>query len=154
VNKYYSIFFKNINNFNIFISNRVFQHSVGPLTYWHDDTDEYRYKRGSSFLAIINNENYYNPSYVKNLQSLKRLVLVKYLKDISLVPNESSQFGFTDRYGRVVRMENTELFKKDRIGLKKMKEEGKLVMLDAPMEHLDLNEIWFRNNLIPILKEF
>jgi palmitoyl-protein thioesterase len=90
---------------------------------------------------------------VKNLQSLKRLVLVKYMKDISVIPNESTQFGFRDSYGRVIKLEDTELYKKDRIGLKKMKESGKLVLLDAPMEHLDLNEKWFRENLMPILKE-
>ncbi|XP_070492431.1 palmitoyl-protein thioesterase 1-like [Chironomus tepperi] len=138
---------------NLLAYHRVFQRSISPLTYWHDDINEFRYKRGSSFLAIINNENYYNPDYVKNLQSLKRLVLVKYINDISVIPNESTQFGFRDGYGRVIRMEDTELYQKDRIGLKKMKEDGKLMMLDAPMAHLDLNEKWFRENLMSILKE-
>lgn len=75
------------------------------------------------------------------------------MKDISVIPNESTQFGFRDGYGRVIKMEDTELYQKDRIGIKKMKEDGKLIMLDAPMEHLDLNEKWFRENLMPILKE-
>lgn len=87
------------------------------------------------------------------MQSLKRFVLVKYMKDISVIPNESTHFGFRDGYGRVINLEDTELYKKDKLGLKKMKEEGRLIMIDAPMEHLDLDEEWFRNNLIPILKE-
>lgn len=75
------------------------------------------------------------------------------MKDISVIPNESTQFGFMDRNGRLLKLEDTELFQKDRLGLKKMKDDGKLLMLDAPMEHLELEENWFRENIIPILKE-
>ncbi|KAG5674497.1 hypothetical protein PVAND_004459 [Polypedilum vanderplanki] len=132
---------------------RVFQNSLSPLTYWHDDLNEFRYKRGSSFLAHINNENYYNADYVKNLQELKRLVLVKYVKDLSVIPNESTQFGFRDHNGRSIKLEETDLFQNDRLGLKKMKQDGKLILLDAPYEHLVLDENWFRENIVPILKE-
>lgn len=104
-------------------------------------------------MAIINNENYVNPEYAKNLQLLKRLVLVKYIKDISVIPNESTQFGFKDARGRVVNLEDTELYQKDKLGLKKMKEDKKLILLDAPMEHLQMNEQWFRDNIMDILKE-
>jgi palmitoyl-protein thioesterase len=90
---------------------------------------------------------------VRNLQALKKFVLVKYMRDISLIPNESAHFGFRDRDGQSIKFEETELYLKDRLGLKKMKEEGRLIMLDAPMEHLELDENWFRENLIPILKE-
>ena len=75
------------------------------------------------------------------------------MKDISVIPNESTQFGFTDRRGRIIKFEDTDLYRKDKLGLKKMKEDGKLMMLDAPMEHLELDKEWFRENIIPILKE-
>lgn len=75
------------------------------------------------------------------------------MKDISLIPNESTHFGFKDSRGQVINLEDMELYKQDKLGLKKMKEEGKLIMLEAPMEHLELNEQWFRENLLDILKE-
>lgn len=75
------------------------------------------------------------------------------MKDLSVIPNESTHFGFSDRSGRSMKLEETDLFQKDRLGLKKMKEDGKLLMLDAPMEHLELDESWFKQNIIPILKE-
>lgn len=131
----------------------MFQISLSPLTYWHDDSNEIRYRRGSTFLAIINNEIHYNADYVKNLQALKRFVLVKYANDISVIPNESAHFGFCDRNGKALKLEETELFQQDRLGLKKMQDERKLMMLDAPKEHLVLDERWFRENILPILKE-
>lgn len=139
--------------FNLLAYSRVFQRALSPSTYWHDDMNEIRYKHGSSFLAIINNEKIVNPEYAKNLQRLRRLVLVKYMRDNSVIPNESTQFGFKDGYGRVINLEDTELYQKDKLGLKKLKEEGRLMMLDAPLAHLDLDEQWFRENLIEILKE-
>lgn len=90
---------------------------------------------------------------MRNLQALKRFVLVKYANDISVIPNESAHFGFCDRNGKALRMEETELFQQDRLGLKKMQDERKLIRLNAPMEHLELDERWFRENILPILKE-
>lgn len=129
------------------------QRAITPLAYWHDAKDETRYKNGSTFLALINNENHYNPNYVRNLQALKRLVLVKYRDDVSLVPNESSWFGFEDKDGNVLRMEQTEVYIKDKLGLRELQESGKLIRLESPLEHLKLNKTWFRQNIIPILKE-
>jgi palmitoyl-protein thioesterase len=132
---------------------RILQKSIAPSSYWHDDLNEFRYRHGSTFLAILNNENHYNAEYVKNLQALKRLVLVKYINDISVIPNESTHFGYTDNFGRVIKLEDTELYEKDKLGLRRMKENGKLIMLTSPNEHLELDENWFRKNIIPILKE-
>lgn len=112
-----------------------------------------RYKRGSTFLAVINNEIHYNENYVKNLQALKRFVLVKYANDISIIPNESTHFGFCDGNGKSLTMEETKLFQRDCLGLKQMREDGKLIMLEAPMEHLALDKKWFRENILPVLKE-
>lgn len=102
---------------------------------------------------MINNENEYNDNYVKNLHSLRRMVLVKFMKDVSLIPNESSWFGYYDRNGKNYPLEETDVYKKDRLGLQRMKKEGRLIRLESPMEHLELNEEWFRANIIPILKE-
>lgn len=131
----------------------LIQKVIAPLAYWKDETDERRYKQGSTFLAILNNEKYYNANYVKNLQSLRRLVLVKYRDDVSLIPNESSWFGFEDKDGNLQRMEETSVFKENKLGLGQMLDDGRLIRLQSPREHLQLDENFFRENIIPILRE-
>jgi palmitoyl-protein thioesterase len=131
----------------------LFQKFLTPASYWHDDENEERYRRGSSFLAVINNENHYNADYVKNLKSLKRMILVKFMKDVSLIPNESSHFGFTTKNGTAIPMELTHTYRNDRLGLKSMSDEGKLIRLESPLEHLELNKVWFRDKIVPVLKE-
>lgn len=123
-----------------------------PTTYWHDVNEE-RYRRGSTFLAVINNENHYNADYVRNLQSLRRLVLVKYKDDVSLIPNESSWFGYYNSDSKILPMEETELYRSDKLGLRQMNDKGKLIRIESPLEHLQLDKIWFRENIIPILRE-
>ena len=121
-------------------------------TYWHD-TDEARYRRGSTFLAVINNENQKNFDYVKNLNELKRLVLVKYVRDGAVEPSESSWFGFYDASGNEHPMEQTEVYLKDKLGLQAMLAGGKLLRLLSPNDHLDLDPAWFEQNIIPLLRE-
>lgn len=129
----------------------MFQKFLTPASYWHDDLSEERYRRGSSFLAVINNESHYNADYVKNLKSLRRMVLVKFMRDVSLVPNESSWFGYVSKDGSAIPMEATHAY--HRLGLREMKEDGKLILLESPLEHLELDKNWFREKIIPILKE-
>lgn len=123
-----------------------------PASYWHDINDG-RYRAESSFLAVINNENEINPDYIGNLKSLKKLVLVKYEDDIGVVPKESTWFGYYDRDEKVIPMEELEIYKSDRLGLKSMKENGKLILLTAPLGHLKLDEAWFIAHIIPLLTE-
>ncbi|CRK97172.1 CLUMA_CG010569, isoform A [Clunio marinus] len=126
------------------------QKSVVPLTYWHD-TNHQRYRRKSSFLAVINNERYYNENYVSNLLKLNRIVLVKYRKDISIVPSESSWFGYYNSNRVEYPMEETEIYKKNSLGLRYLKDSGKMVFLMGPVDHLNFDPAWFELNIIPYL---
>lgn len=128
------------------------QNWCAPLTYWHD-TDEHKYRRGSTFLAVINNENEYNSNYVINLKNLKRLVLVKYEFDGAIVPKESSWFGYYDESGREHQMSDTAIYKNDRLGLQALRDSGKLVFHLSPGDHLHANPNWFAQNIVPYFKE-
>ena len=44
------------------------------------------------------------------------------------------------------------LYQLDMLGLKSMDENGQLVFLTAPGAHLDLDEIWFVQNILPYLR--
>lgn len=50
-------------------------------------------------------------------------------------------------------MEETVVYKNDRLGLKTMVDQGKMVFLEAPRDHLELDANWFIANIIPYLKE-
>lgn len=123
---------------------------LAAATYWHD-TNEDRYRSGSSFLAVINNEVQYNPSYVINLNRLKRFILVKYERDASIVPNSSTWFGFYDQNGVEYSVERTAAF--ERLGLKSLQANGKLFFLLSPGGHVYLDDTWFARNIIPVLME-
>lgn len=129
----------------------VAQKFVAPMTYWHD-IDEAKYRSSSTFLAIINNEVDFNEDYVRNLNSLLNLVLVKYESDKIIVPKTSSWFGFFDSSAAEFSIEDTSVYKKDRLGLKSLKESGKLVLIESPGDHLKLDEGWFIKNVLPYLK--
>lgn len=137
-----------INSFSYF---SFFQKLIAPATYWHD-TNEKAYRKGSSFLAVINNENNYNANYVLNLHNLERLILVKYERDLAIIPNESAWFGYYNKNKIEFPMEETETYMRDKLGLEALKASGKLIRLLSPGDHLDLYEDWFELNLVPFLK--
>ena len=46
-------------------------------------------------------------------------------------------------------MEDTALYKEDRIGLKTLKDSGRLVLLEIPgADHLHISEQWFTDNIV------
>lgn len=46
-------------------------------------------------------------------------------------------------------MEDTALYKEDRIGLKTLKDSGRLVLLEiAGADHLHISEQWFTDNIV------
>jgi palmitoyl-protein thioesterase len=78
---------------------------------------------------------------------------VKYEKDQSIIPNESTHFGYWDVKRKPIRLEEMELYTEDRLGLKEMNENGKLIFLTAPnATHLQMNEEWFVENILRYLK--
>uniref|UniRef100_A0A336MXR0 Palmitoyl-protein thioesterase 1 n=1 Tax=Culicoides sonorensis TaxID=179676 RepID=A0A336MXR0_CULSO len=122
-------------------------------TYWHDPLHEDKYRKYSSFLADVNNENDINQDYVIRLRALKKLILVKFSNDTIVQPRESQWFGYY-RPGQdteLIEMEQTALFKEDRLGLKAMKESGQLIMLESDGNHLEYSRTWFNENILPVL---
>lgn len=92
-------------------------------------------------------------NYITNLSNLKRLILVKYEEDLALVPNESSWFGHYDKHGREHPMEETDLYRQDKLGLQRLAASGKLIRLLSPGDHIIIEPVWFVRNIIPYFKE-
>lgn len=116
---------------NFFAYTSWAQKHIAQATYWHDPLNEEKYRKRSTFLSDINNENIINADYVNRLQSLNKFVLVKFLRDQIVKPIESSWFGFYKPGSEkiVLSLKESELYAKDKLGLKQMMKDGKLVFI-------------------------
>lgn len=141
------------NNLNRIAYTTWMQNFSVQATYWHDPMHEETFRKYSSFLADINNERSKNQIYIDRLISLNMFVMVKFLRDTIVVPKESEWFGFfksgSDK--KIQKMEETELYIKDKIGLKQMHNESKLHFLEIDANHMNIPEDWFKENVIPMI---
>nr|XP_057902260.1 palmitoyl-protein thioesterase 1-like isoform X2 [Doryrhamphus excisus] len=139
---------------NIGPYNGMIQTSLVPAQYWHDPLRHDKYKHSSLFLADINQERVVNETYKKNLQMLNKFVMVKFLKDTLVDPVDSEWFGFlkTGQAKETETLQESVLYKEDRLGLAAMDKAGKLVFLEADGDHLQFTEDWFDANLLPYLR--
>jgi palmitoyl-protein thioesterase len=118
--------------------------------YWHDPFKPQIYAENSVFLADINNERVVNKTYRDNLQKLRNLVLVMFEGDTIVQPKDSEWFGyFVDGQDKIMyKMEDSLLYKEDRIGLKALNESGRLHLLSVPGNHLIFSKAWFIRNIV------
>lgn len=82
--------------------------------------------------------------------------MVKFENDTIVQPRETSWFGYykpgSDQ--ELQTLEESDIFIKDRLGLKKMKEDGKLVFLELKGNHMQISLDWFVENVIePYLRD-
>ena len=111
--------------------------------YWHDPLDEKLYREKSLFIAEINNEREpRNASYAENLNRLENFVLVEFADDTVVDPKASEWFGFytPGQAVEILPLRQSDIYKEDRIGLRKMDREGKLKFLSSPGNHLQFTE--------------
>lgn len=119
--------------------------------YWHDPMHPDKYAEKSQFIAEINNEgSEMNAEYADNLKNLEHFVMVKFADDSMVFPRETSHFGFyADGTGKnALPLQETKNYLEDRLGLKTMDEQGKLVFLSIPGDHLNIPMTWFVNEII------
>ncbi|XP_068965810.1 palmitoyl-protein thioesterase 1 [Bombus flavifrons] len=119
-------------------------------TYWHDPYQEEEYKKKSMFMADINNERYINETYKENLQRLHTMVLVKFTNDTIVKPTETEMFGFyKPGQGSLIQtLEQSDLYREDRLGLKMLHDSGRIHFLNVHGNHLQFTEDWFVDNII------
>lgn len=126
------------------------QEKFVQASYWHDPLQEDEYKSSNLFLADINNEIHLNETYKNNLQKLESMVFVKFEGDTLVIPTESEWFGFytPGQANKVQTLQESELYKEDRLGLKTLADNGRLHFLSLPGNHLRFNDTWFVENII------
>ncbi|XP_015108676.1 palmitoyl-protein thioesterase 1 [Diachasma alloeum] len=129
---------------------KLIQNRFVQAEYWHDPLKEEEYKRGSVFLADINNELVVNERYRDNLKALEKLVLVKFANDTMVQPRETEWFGFYQP-GQAVELETLQesaLYTEDRLGLKEMDNNGQIDFLSVDTNHLQFTDRWLKEEII------
>ncbi|KAG5667583.1 hypothetical protein PVAND_015560 [Polypedilum vanderplanki] len=128
------------------------QKRLVQATYWHDPMNENLYKSKSTFLAEINNERKINQKYIDRLQKLENFVMVKFWNDTIVQPVDTQWFGFykPGSDSETLTMEESDIYTKDRLGLKKMKEDGKIKFIAVEGNHLQIKNDWFIANIIDV----
>lgn len=128
------------------------QEHVVQAEYWHDPKREDEYKKKSVFLADINNELRVNKTYRSNLMALDNMLLIKFNEDDMVIPRESSHFGFyaPGQATKILNLQQSRLYLEDRLGLKKMYEDGRLQMIGVPGRHLQYKLSWFLDHIADV----
>ena len=140
--------------------------------YYKDPAHLATYRRVNAFLADINNEHACdapppegeegegeplptrcpNPLYARALASLDRLVLIRFARDQTVVPRDSSWFADlkvgTDGGVEAVPLRESELFKQDWIGLQALDKKGALFFEEAPGPHMQFGVDWFVERVV------
>ncbi|KZC03815.1 Palmitoyl-protein thioesterase 1, partial [Dufourea novaeangliae] len=129
---------------------RFVQEKFIQATYWHDPYQEEEYKHKSTFLSDINNELHINQTYKDSLKKLENMVLVKFVNDTIVSPQETEWFGFyaPGQEKQIQTLEETDLYREDRLGLQALHKLGKIHLISVPGNHLQFTENWFIDNVI------
>ncbi|KAG6886265.1 hypothetical protein C0993_006675 [Termitomyces sp. T159_Od127] len=138
------------------------QENLVQAQYFRDPNNLEAYLGANHFLTSINNEisTSRNQTYMKNLASLKKLVLVLFTEDKTVVPKESAWFGseevpteFRNEEQQVILgspakaiipMRSQPLYQEDWIGLRQLDEKGGIVFETCVGEHMQMGDCWKR----------
>jgi len=132
------------------------QSKLVQAQYWHDPIHSDVHRRNSQYIGPINNEVRegvaINQEYKKNLQTLNKFVMVKGLKDTTVLPRDTSWFEFyADGDDRtVVPLRESRIYKEDLLGLRQMDEDGKLEFLTTPGNHMSFSDTWFKEEICKV----
>jgi len=126
------------------------QNHLVQAEYWQDPLNFEEYKQKSVFLADINNERVFNETYKQNLKKLQNFVMVKFLRDTTVQPRDSSWFAFykPGQSAEIVDLQNSTIYIEDRLGLQEMDKQGKLHFLSVDGGHLSFSDQFFINEII------
>uniref|UniRef100_A0A182NBG4 palmitoyl-CoA hydrolase n=1 Tax=Anopheles dirus TaxID=7168 RepID=A0A182NBG4_9DIPT len=114
----------------------VGQHtSVG--NYWNDPHHQDLFEEFSIFLPYVNNHiiSTNSSQFRETLMRLERLVLIGGPDDGVITPWESSHFSFYNESFAVVPLQESLLYTEDLIGLKTLKENGRLDIIERKNVH-------------------
>lgn len=111
---------------------------IAPCGYFKYRYAQKEYQEKNVFLKMLNNENQEKDMEIyRRFSSLEKVKLIKGKQDTVISPKDSSWFQFYDKEGReILPLEESDFYKNDNIGLRKLKEEGKVIFSEFSGEHV------------------
>jgi len=129
--------------------------------YWRNPFKYNLYLENSTYLAELNNEkesiDRFNPQYElnkNNIVSLENFVMLYSPLDAIVIPPQSGIFSLYDSNLEIIPLENTDIFRLDLLGLRRLKEENKLWSYKTNCTHMDHRKQVCFPQLYEILKNF
>jgi len=113
---------------------KIFRDSLSVAQFWRDVNYSY-YLEWNQFLPYINNEIETNETLKrkKNFMGIENVYLFASRDDELIAPWQSSHFGFYDEDNKtILPMEEQVIYKKDLFGLKTLKEQKRLHLIEIP----------------------
>jgi len=141
---------------NKFMYTQISQKHISFAGYWRNPTILEIYLDKSVYLPYINNEKEHlqRDKYRNNLKNLSNFVMIWSPNDDIVYPPESGKFGFLDKEMNIIPIEETELYKKDTLGLKFLNDNTRLHTYETNCSHVDhRNPVCFEQ-LYEILKYY
>ena len=131
------------------------QDRIAPAAYYRYKYDQEYYRQHNKFLKMLNNENEEKDEEIyKRFSSLEKVKLIRSKDDSIIVPKESSWFMFYDESGKnIVPLEESEFYKKDFIGLRKLNEEGKLSFAEFRDDHVIYNVVEYWEEIVSFFED-
>lgn len=114
---------------------RFMQDSLSVANMWNDPYVQHEYLKKNIFLPVINNQTFNEKSFQwkKNFLKTKNVILFGSERDDTILPWQSSLFGFwSENATKIIPMEEQEFYKKDYFGLKTLKEQNRLKLYHVP----------------------
>jgi len=105
----------------------IVQNFFGPAGYFRDPRDLEKYLADSVFLPFTNNERDVDANINKRFGELNGAMFVMFSEDTVVYPRESEWFWELQADGSILKVEDTDFYKNDNIGLRKLMEAGKVV---------------------------
>tara|TARA_B110000285_G_C14981865_1_gene541805 strand:- start:74 stop:478 length:405 start_codon:yes stop_codon:yes gene_type:complete len=132
---------------------------VSIAGFYRDTKHIDEYKTGSSFLANLNNEvGQETETFTKHkarMENLHSAMFVMFKQDDVIFPPSSAIFGevsFKGKDEKTLKMEATDLYKNDNLGLKFLKDDGKLKIIQIDAKHAEFKESDIDKTFLPFLK--
>ncbi|KXS09678.1 alpha/beta-hydrolase [Gonapodya prolifera JEL478] len=127
------------------------QSNVVQAQYYRDPNDYEGYLDKCTFLPDVNNEKEQNEAYKENIVGLDKIVLVRFSQEETVVPAESSWFGwYNATSGEAIPLKETPLYQEDWLGLKEVDERGDLIFETAEGKHMQFSDEY----LVSLVEEY
>jgi len=127
------------------------QDIVAPAQYWRDPFNHTEFINRSKFLSDLNNmKEEKNAEYKRIITSLEIFVMIMWEDDTTIIPKESSLFGFykLDQDVETEAMEDTDFYKEDWLGLLTLERTGRLHQYTLPGGHMNMKYDWFIESVL------